>query len=249
MQINDVVRIAGGELARPALFNTFLSIPSVVYTNKSVKDYDVLCKSVNIPPVTNEPIMMKYLGQSVPISGRVNTSNRLQVTFMLDEYQEFYKELVTWAKGMDINHYNTTSKIQNIQKSYIADKLGEITITPYTWVNNTDISYIFSGIYPINVSGINLQSDNTSSTMEIVVEFSFLTFDVIGLDTGSVVESIEGDLINFTYELINGLASPTNTSKPTVSNFGLTGFSNFTDNIPQYAAQTIAKEITNIFKF
>jgi hypothetical protein len=249
MQINDVVRLAGGELARPALFNAFLTIPNVVNANVTTRSYDVLCKGVTVPPISNEPITMKYLGQDVPIPGRVTTTNRLQATFILDENHSIYNEISEWAKGMDNLHYNTTTFIQNIQESYISNKLGEITLTPHTWANETNISYTFKGLYPINVSGINFQSDNTSSTMEVAIEFSFLTFDITGVGTGNIIDVIEGDLFKFTYELTNGIVSDVLNTSDKSQFFGTSGFSNFTENIPQYAAQTIAKSFTSVFKF
>jgi hypothetical protein len=172
-------------------------------------------------------------------------------------------ELSEWLKSMDMYHYNTTSYIARLQQNNNQSKLGELTITPRTWQDEAEIKYVFGGVFPSTISGISYQSDNTASTIEINVEFTFLSFDILGVGEGNIVDLLEGELFEFTNELINGIESgitnifsgSTNSSRKyeTHNIFGFDGFSNFTRNIPQYAASTISKGVGNfissVFKF
>jgi hypothetical protein len=258
MQINDVVRMAGGEYARPALFNAYLNIPVTVNSQISQKNYDVLCKSIQLPNFSNEAITIKYMGQDIAIPGRVTTGNRLTVTFMLEEKHRVFIELSEWLRGMDQFHYNTSTFVNSLQKMEVESKLGSLRITPQTWAGDTDITYEFGDLYPISIGGVVFQSDNTSSIIEVTVEFGFLTLDITGVGTGNILDVIEGEFFEFTNELVQGIESgltnlitgSLNQITPSSTDlFGFDNVSNFTRNIPQYAASTIAKGVFKGFKF
>jgi len=269
MQINDLVRNAGGEFARPTLFNAFLNFPSTVDSSISQLNYDILCKNIALPNFNHELINLKYLGQDVPVVSRVNTGNRISLTFLVEETQTIIDELSIWLRGMDKYHYSNNSDVNALQETLTSEKMGTLTVTPKTWSDESTLSYIFTNLFPVSLGGINFQSDNTSSIIEINVEFAFLTYDIIGKNgsLSTIINQLESENM-FTGELLNGIEShmtdmfaTLNQATQRVENaesLRLSGYSNFTQNIPFYAPSTISKlmdsvkgltGIGDIFKF
>jgi hypothetical protein len=154
-----------------------LSPPSELVKTGDYKVLDVLCKSVKVPDISNEPIELKYKGHTVKIPGRTNQEQVMEITFYLDENQNIRQLFHEWITALDNRFYAYTSAAATSMaksKNYFGTIL--LKARDFDESKREPMNYLIDGVYPISVSGPEFNAGGTNEVIEITVTFAFYRF-------------------------------------------------------------------------
>ena len=185
--VNSTLQEYGGELSRPTKFNMYLTAPKSIDSTQ----YDVLCKTIQIPNIKHDDIELKYKGHNLKITGRTNYDQTFSVTFYLDEYHKIRDSIDNWIRMLDPKEISGKSSSASPDNRY-----GSIKVSARNF--NEDFvtyEYQFNDVYPISVSGPEYNTEGVSSVQEITIEFGYSYF-VSGAGGGINFSTILQDTVN-----------------------------------------------------
>lgn len=160
------------DFARPNLFQVELNFPSALAgtttsggSNADLKKKSiVLVKAANLPASTVGVIEVPFRGRTLKIAGD-RTFEPWTVTVMNDSKFQLRSYFEQWISKIQYQNENFSdfSKISEYQTTAIVRQLGR----------QGDVlrSYEFQGIFPTNVSAIDLAWESNDSIEEYTVEF------------------------------------------------------------------------------
>jgi len=172
------------ELARPNQFQVELYFPQRVEellqatsddTNATLDDDTTtpgdaavlstfLVKAANLPASTVGVVEVPFRGRTLKIAGD-RTFEPWTVTVLNDENFRLRRKLETWSRLMQslpANHQTATS---------IAEYQANAYVRQFTRQNTHSAAYEFVGIWPSNISAIDLAWDSNDTPEEYTVEF------------------------------------------------------------------------------
>ena len=198
-KISETLSLAGGNLARPTRFSILIAPPPAIVNNTDSKVFDVLCKSVEVPETTMEPIDMIIKGHTVKIPGRVNQIQTINLTMYLDEHHLLRQMFADWIAGMDNRFYGTTS-VASVEIAKNKTNLGNliIKVRDFNETTNEPMNYLFEGIYPISVGGPVFDGADLANISELTVTLGFYRF--LSGDTSGAVDNMDEYLSVFGLE-------------------------------------------------
>ena len=181
-------RLSGG-IARPNLFEVVLTFPEDV-VDPSVNDLDAkarfLVKGANLPASTVTPITIPFRGRNLKIAGD-RTFDVWTVTIINDTDFALRGSFERWMNSIaqvSTNAGNTDPL--DYQTDAIVHQLGRAPVTGGAGAQESGVdqpilrSYQFHGIWPTNVSAIELSYDNTDAIEEFTVELQVQWWEAIG---------------------------------------------------------------------
>ena len=160
------------DFARPNLFQVELNFPAALAgtttsggSNADLKKKSiVLVKAANLPASTVGVIEVPFRGRTLKIAGD-RTFEPWTVTVMNDSKFQLRSYFEQWISKIQYQNENFSdfSKISEYQTTSIVRQLGR----------QGDVlrSYEFQGIFPTNVSAIDLAWESNDSIEEYTVEF------------------------------------------------------------------------------
>ncbi len=170
--IQDLINLNGGNLARPTKFTVLLEPPGSISSDSKV--FDVLCKTFNIPEVTQEAIELKVKGHSISIPGRVNQQHEIQMTFYLDEDHILRKVLYDWLASCDDRYYGLLSAES---QATVEQPLGTLTAYGNSFCeDNSVIKYYFENVFPVSVSGVEFNTTGVQEVSEFSATFAYYRY-------------------------------------------------------------------------
>ena len=170
-KIQDALNSHGGNFSRPTKFDVFLTYGGIGFNGQTI---NVLCKSLNIPETTNQPIEMSFKGHKIQYPGRTNQQQQVTMTFYVDEDQSLYHKLKTWANMIDRESVHAVP-IGDVSETYgnmIAKALDfreQVTVKQYDFFN----------VYPTSVSEITFDSTNKDQVLEFTTVFTFSKYNMV----------------------------------------------------------------------
>jgi len=181
-------RLSGG-IARPNLFEVVLTFPEDV-VDPSVNDLDTkarfLVKGANLPASTVTPITIPFRGRNLKIAGD-RTFDVWTVTIINDTDFALRGSFERWMNSIaqvSTNAGNTDPL--DYQTDAIVHQLGRAAVSGGAGAQESGVdqpilrSYQFHGIWPTNVSAIELSYDNTDAIEEFTVELQVQWWEAIG---------------------------------------------------------------------
>ena len=170
------------ELSRPNLFQVTIQFPSFDGDSPRnqrrrgrqerrsggqsamSKKTTFLVKAANLPASTIGVVEVPYRGRQLKIAGD-RTFEPWTVTIMNEESMQLREHFEEWARYMQANQYNYSSAetIEQYQTNATVDHLDR--------QGATNGSYRFEGIWPSNISAIDLAWDSNDTAEEYTVEF------------------------------------------------------------------------------
>ena len=185
------------DYASPTQFKfQILKLPKVEY----------FCTAVNIPGITLSSIKQDTPLADIPLPGVKLTFGELEMSFLVDENLENYREIHGWLTGVgfpkDYSQFGTlqgagTDRFPTTQNVGTNDELGKVnkavqddgglysdaTLFILTSKNNSNIEVRFRNLYPTSLSSLDYNQQATDVdylTATVTFEYSIYEFAGIG---------------------------------------------------------------------
>ena len=181
-------RLSGG-IARPNLFEVVLTFPDGV-VDPSVNDLDskvrFLVKGAALPASVVTPINIPFRGRNLKIAGD-RTFDVWTVTVINDTDFALRGSFERWMNSIaqvSTNAGNTNPV--DYQTDAIVHQLGRAPVSGGAGAQESATdqpilrSYQFHGIWPTNISAIELSYDNTDAIEEFTVELQVQWWEAVG---------------------------------------------------------------------
>ena len=153
-------KLVGGG-ARSNLFKVTMNYPS--YAQGDVEQTSFMCKTAQMPASIIAPIAVLFRGRTLQIAGD-RTFDPWTITVINDVDFSVRNSMERWMNGINNNNSNTgLSNPTDYQADAIVEQLnkaGEVTKR-----------YDFRGLFPTNISEIEVSYDSENTIEEFTVEF------------------------------------------------------------------------------
>jgi hypothetical protein len=158
--------------ARPNLFEVVMNFPTlagVISGSQSVQDeFRFMCRAAQLPGSTIGPVIVPYFGREVKLAG-----NRVfpdwTVTIINDEDFKIRNAFEQWMNGINQHVDNRRSLAFRSTTSYSTNA----TIWQYTKSGGLAKSYTFTGMFPIDISPIDVDWGSNDTIEEYTVTFQY----------------------------------------------------------------------------
>lgn len=158
--------------ARPTLFKVDLTFPPGVGV---VNDSSLLIRAASIPESTINPIEVPYMGRKIRVAGD-RTFDVWNVTVMNDESFNVRNTVENWHNQINslltnLNKFGTSAPSRYKANAYVTQlsKTGESLRR-----------YKFNGLFPIQVSSIDLDWEATDQIENFNVTFAYDWYEIDG---------------------------------------------------------------------
>lgn len=190
------------------------------------RDLEFYCKTVTLPEmdIQTSEVQPQAFG---PVVRRPQSMNFpvLPVSFMVDSNFGVMKLFHRWTQSI-VNYDTSGGQFAGVNNTlpfemgYKNDYSATMQVAVYSQ-NTQEVEYVyeFSGLYPINVGGIETSWESTGDVMTLPVGFSYDELKVSGSTRGKVLSdrpgSFTGNLlgwfssINTTVNMIQSIKRPT----------------------------------------
>jgi len=179
-RIQDFRSALSGDGARPNLFECNLIFPAFATgggagnTGGSADNLGVsqkftfMARSAQLPGSTVNQVPVNYFGREIKFAGN-RTFPEWTVTIINDEDFSIRNSFEKWMSGIN-------SHVSNLRSAQFSNSLGyttDGTITQYDKLGNRSKRYIFRGMFPIDVSPIEMDWGANDSIEEFAVTFAY----------------------------------------------------------------------------
>jgi len=151
--------IGGG--ARPNLFKATLNFPG--YAGGNVELTSFMCKAAQLPGSTIAPVMVPFRGRQLQIAGD-RTFEPWTVTIINDTGMDVRNAMERWMNGIN-------SHSQNTGLANPVDYTADMSIEQLNKAGEVTKKYDFRGVWPSNVSAIEMSYESNDQIEEFTVEF------------------------------------------------------------------------------
>lgn len=181
--LQDFKTALKGGGARPNLFEVSITAPS----GFTVPDnFSLLCKSAALPASNIAAIDVPFRGRILKVAGD-RTFDTWTVTVINDEDFAIRKVMEGWMQyiGQYGDSSGTTSPLSYMTTATVTQlKRSATTLTTPTGGGLTPAAqYKFDGIFPTNISAIDLSYDTSDTIEEFTVEFQVQFWEPIASTT------------------------------------------------------------------
>lgn len=152
--------------ARASLFEFILSPPQVI--SDVANKLRFTCRAASIPASTVGQIEVPYFGRKIKLAGD-RTFADWSITVMNDEDYSVRKMFEEWLFVLNSHEENEKSAFNNGYKA------RESTVFHYGKTGPTDVinTYTFVGLFPTEVSAMELDWDTTNSIQTFSVNLAY----------------------------------------------------------------------------
>ena len=192
-------KLTGGG-ARPNLFEVILNFPRGI--TDGINDFDekarFLVKAANLPASNITPIDVPFRGRNLKIAGD-RTSDVWTITVINDTDFAIRNAMETWMNGMNNlqnatgettpNDYQTDAYVYQLGRNGLSAQQGPVIVMDGP--KNKDKvpvlkAYKFHGIFPTNISAIELSYDQPDTIEEFTVDLQVQWWDALNPDGKSM---------------------------------------------------------------
>lgn len=181
-----------GDGARPNLFEVELSFPSYV-SGRSVAaaKSTFMVKTAALPGSTLGMVTVPYFGREVKVAGN-RTFADWSVTILNDEDFAIRNAMESWVRGINENVTNLRQTVARTSQQYGVDAV----VTQYSKTGQRLKRYRFVGMFPTDISQIDLDWGSNDTIEEYTVNFAYQYWESVdrGVTTSlrTPVESLLG---------------------------------------------------------
>lgn len=168
-EIRSGLKLGG---ARPTLFQVEITNP----VNK-ISDFQVpfLARATSLPASTINPIEIPYFGRKIRIAGD-RTFDVWQTTIMNDEDFGIRHTLEQWHNQINTLQTNLNTGSSSAPEIYKSTAI----VTQFGKAGNQIRKYRFNGIFPTEISSIELDWENTDAIENFSVTWAYDWYEIEG---------------------------------------------------------------------
>jgi hypothetical protein len=158
--------------------------------------------SANIPDLTLSDVVIPTPFKPIPVLGQNLTYGNLNITFIVDEFLENYRELHEWLTGIGFpkdrkqfkdfrsNTSNTGSAsptpVQDVGKvgKSVSDSamFSDATLTVLSNKNNPIVEVRFANMYPVSLGALEFSQQATDvEYMTVQADFTYQIYEIVSL--------------------------------------------------------------------
>jgi hypothetical protein len=163
--------------ARPSLFQVIISNPINPIADLKLP---FLCKAAQMPASLLGTIEVPYFGRKLKIAGD-RRFDSWAVTIINDEDFLVRNAMETWNNSINLYQQNITALGSSAPSVY----KSQATVTQFGKDGTILRTYQFNGIFPDQISPIDLSWNATDEIEEFQVSFQYDTFEVLNSITGN----------------------------------------------------------------
>jgi T4-like virus tail tube protein gp19 len=163
--------------ARPSLFQVIISNPVNPIADLKLP---FLCRAASMPASILGTIEVPYFGRKLKIAGD-RKFDAWTVTIINDEDFLVRNALETWNNSINLYQQNITALGTSAPSVY----KSQATVTQFGKDGTILRTYQFNGIFPDQISNIDLSWNSTDEIEEFQVSFQYDTFEVLNSITGN----------------------------------------------------------------
>jgi len=163
--------------ARPSLFQVIISNPVNPIADLKLP---FLCKAAQLPASSLGTIEVPYFGRKLKIAGD-RKFDPWTVTIINDEDFLVRNAMETWNNSIQLYQQNITA----LGTSAPAVYKSQATVTQFGKDGTILRTYQFNGIFPDQISAIDLAWNTTDEIEDFQVSFQYDTFEVLNSITGN----------------------------------------------------------------
>jgi hypothetical protein len=151
--------------ARPSLFRVEIK-PNIGEDPNALTKFTFTCRASEVPASTIESIPVPYFGRTIKLAGD-RTFTDWSVTVMNDEDYIVRNMFEDWSNK--INQFAGNKKLipNNVYKS------SDARVSQYSKDGTEIRAYTFVGIFPVQISNMNLDWDATNAIQTFDVTFAY----------------------------------------------------------------------------
>jgi len=171
--------------ARPNLFECEINYPAgATISNSSTvrRTARFMCRAAQLPSSTMGYVSVPYFGREVKLAG-----NRIfqdwTVTVINDENFSIRNSFEQWMSAINSHVGNRRQSTLISTNSYVAN--GKVF--QYGKTGNKIKEYVFRGMFPVDVSAVELDWGSNDTIEEFVVSFQYQYWTSAGTTDGAIV--------------------------------------------------------------
>jgi hypothetical protein len=161
-----------GDGARPNLFEVQMTFPTAVNPGAANRKLTFMCKTASLPPSTQGVVPVFYFGRETKLKGN-KTYPEWTITILNDEDFNVRNAFEKWMNGMN-------RAVTNVTDKWAGNSLGYTTqaqVTQYSKSGDVLKQYVFEGIFPVDVSQIDVDwgSNDTIEEFSVTMAYQYWT--------------------------------------------------------------------------
>jgi hypothetical protein len=172
--INEFRSQMQGDGARPNLFEVTLPFPAFALPGNAQTKLTFMCKTAQLPGSTINSVPVQYFGRELKFAGN-RTFQDWSVTIINDEDFVIRNAFERWMNGMNSHATNVRNPAASTSTGYTVD--GEVR--QYGKGGNTLKKYKFVGLFPTDLSTIDVDWGSNDTIEEFTVNLSYQWWEAV----------------------------------------------------------------------
>jgi hypothetical protein len=164
--------------ARPNLFEVNINFPGFLGEDAARRQLTFLCKSAQLPGSIISPIQLFYFGREVKFSGN-RTFQDWTVQIINDEDFRVRNAFERWMNALNSHQTNLRNPVAGTPNGYTADAV----VNQYGKSGDIIKTYKFVGMFPVDVTQIDLDWGANDQIEEYAVSFAYQYWTAAGVTT------------------------------------------------------------------
>lgn len=177
--------------ARPNLFEVSINFPQVATSGtppaaragsdglSTAEQFRFFCRAAQLPGSSVNSIPVNYFGRELKFAGN-RTFPEWTVTILNDEDFKIRNAFELWLNGLNSHRFN----LRNSNFTNSAQYTSQATVTQFAKTGEALKSYTFVGMFPIDVSPIDVDWSANDTIEEYAVTFAYQWWESLAGDTG-----------------------------------------------------------------
>ena len=163
-----------GDGARPNLFEVSMPFPAFSIPGNAQTKMTFMCKTAQLPGSTLGVVPMQYFGRELKFVGN-RTFADWTVTIINDEDFIVRNAFERWMNGINSHNLNVRNPIATTPLGYSVD--GQVT--QFGKAGNTLKQYKFVGMYPTDVTAIDVDWGSNDAIEEFSVTLTYQWWEAV----------------------------------------------------------------------
>jgi hypothetical protein len=175
--VNEFRSQMTGDGARPNLFEVSMPFPSFASPANAQTKLTFMCKTAQLPGSTVGVVPVNYFGRELKFVGN-RTFADWTISVINDEDFIVRNAFERWMNGINSHNFNVRNPLALAPLGYSVDS----EVTQFGKQGNTLKKYRFVGVFPTDVTPIDVDWGSNDTIEEFSVTLSYQWWDAI--DTG-----------------------------------------------------------------